>query len=277
MSVAVARCRSGSGSSPAAAAPVGAQAAAGSLRAGARDGTTWEATKDRAGGSAAAPQRERGDGGEGGGGAGDRVDEVVVAGRGHGHGHHERMGDEQDAQGEVRGGPEADDRDEEAPADVHARHGRVRVEADPGERARVVACQPDRVGDPEPGNEARRRGRVEDVEDDRDPERDEEQRAELAVLRPVPHAQPDEHGGDQRPEPGHVVDGEEPDDGLGELLQPALVEERERALEIDQSRRMGERLLGIADRRAANREVGRVQGCPQEELDQREPAGGSAQ
>ena len=85
--------------------------------------------------------------------------------------------------------------------------------------------------------------------------------------------QPDRHRREQRAEPGHVVDGEEPDDGLGELLQPALVEEGERALEVDQARRMGESLVGIADRRAADREVGRVDRRPEQKLQQREPAG----
>ena len=119
---------------------------------------------------------------ERGGRAGERVDEVVVAGRRHRDRHHERVNDEEGAQDAAGGGPEADDRDEEAPADVHARHRRVGVEADPGERAGVVACEADRVGDAERRNQPRRRGRVEDVEDDGDPERDEEQRTELAVV-----------------------------------------------------------------------------------------------
>ena len=150
MSVLRARCRPGGGLSPAAAAPVGAQRRGGLVaRRWRGHGTTWEGRRRESSRPAAAPDCERGDGDEGCGRAGDRVDEVVVAGRRHGHGHHDRMEDEEGAQDPAPGGAEADDGDEQAPADVHARHRRIRVEADPGDPAAVVARHADGVRDPE--------------------------------------------------------------------------------------------------------------------------------
>jgi hypothetical protein len=89
----------------------------------------------------------------------------------------------------------------------------------------------------------------------------------------VPGAQPDEHGYEQRREPNHVVDGKELNDGSDELLQVVLVEQVEPPLEVDQPRRVSDRLVGIADREAANCEVRRVERGPERELDEREAAG----
>jgi hypothetical protein len=115
-------------------------------------------------------QRSRADACQRSGYTGDRVDEVVVTGCRYGHDHHERVGDEKDAQHAARGSAEADDRDEKAPTDVHARHRGIGVEADPGERAGVVSGHPHGVCDPEAGNEPGRRRGVEDVEHDGYPE-----------------------------------------------------------------------------------------------------------
>jgi hypothetical protein len=92
-------------------------------------------------------------------------------------------------------------------------------------------------------------------------------------VRSVPGAEPDEHGHEERREPEHVVDREELNDGSDELLQVVLVEQVEIPLEVDQSRRVSDRLVGIADRKAANCEVRRVERGPEGEFDECEAAG----
>src|SRR5262249_37532549 len=91
---------------------------------------------------------------------------------------------------------------------------------------------------------------------------------------------------DQRPEPEHVVGGEEGDRPAHEVLKRRLVEEIEAALERDQARRVADGLMRVADRRAANGQVGGGDRCPQEQRRQDEarrpheagggPGGGAA-
>ena len=105
------------------------------------------------------------------GGPGDGVEQVVVARRDDRHGHQHGMRGGGGLQPAAAGDAEERQADEQAPADVHGRHGRVGVELDAAERAGVVAAgEPHRVGDAELRDEARRRG----GEDDEDHARDED-------------------------------------------------------------------------------------------------------
>ncbi len=205
----------------------------------------------------------------------DRVDEVVVAGCRDGDRHQERVGDEEGAQEAARGGAVADDCEQDAPADMHARHGGVWVDANPGERAGIVAGHPDGVGDAESRDKPRRGGGVEDVEEDGDAEGGEEEAAEVAVVRSVADREPADHRHEQWGEAEHVVDGEKAHGRADELLQRGFMEEVERAFEIDQPGCVGECLVGVADGEAADGEVGRVDRGPEQQLGQREPRSGA--
>jgi hypothetical protein len=129
----------------------------------------------------------------------------------------------------------------------------------------------DRVGDAESRDEPRRRGGVQDVEEDGDAEGDEEQAAQVTVVRWVAEREPAEHRHEQRGEADHVVDGEEADGGADELLKRGFMEQVEGALKVDQPCGVGECLVGVADGEAADGEVGRVDRGPEHQLGQREP------
>ena len=78
----------------------------------------------------------------------ERVREVVVAGLRHGQRHQHRMRTAT-ARSQARRSRGRPCRRQDAPADVQARHGRIRVEAHARERAAVVAGEADGVGDAE--------------------------------------------------------------------------------------------------------------------------------
>jgi hypothetical protein len=193
----------------------------------------------------------------------------MVAGGGDRDPHQQRMCGAERAQHAPAGGAEGEPRDEHAPADVHARHRRVRVEADAEERAGVVAGEADRVVDPEPGHEARRRGR-EEREDERSRHEREKERVPERAVDAGP-AQPEQDGGrrDQRAEAEQVVGGEEAVERGEEPLQRRLVEEAGGALDGGHVPRVRERLAGIADGDAAQGQVGAVDRDPDRELERR--------
>ena len=163
--------------------------------------------------------------------------------------------------------------DEDAPADVQARHGRIRIEADARERPTVVAREADGVGDAETGHEPRRRGRERDVDDERHAERDEQQRPQLAIeAAGASRASQTRMLATHRCEPEHVVGREEPRrTARSSCWSASLVEETELALAADHVPGIGERVLRIGDRPAANREVERIDGGPQRKLAHDEP------
>ena len=164
--------------------------------------------------------------------------------------------------------PDPDQRHQEAPADVHARHRGVGVEPHAAERARVVAREADGVGDAEAGDEPGRGGREQDVGDRRDGDREQQRRAQQPVLGAVAHGQPDQHRDDHRPEADEVVEIEEPPDRQrrDRALHRALVEQVGRALDRDQLVGVRERAIGAADGEIAQQQVAAVQRDPEPEL-----------
>jgi hypothetical protein len=205
----------------------------------------------------------------------EAVEEEVVAGGGHGDDHQRGVHGEEDA-GETRTRhPIADDRHEDAPADVHARHRRVGIEPDPHERPGVVAREPDRVPDPEPGNEPRRRRREGDEHDRRERDRAEQQVSQLPVAGGVPGAEPDRRRRDHRAEPQDVAGGQEAGNGGNRVLERRFAEHPGRPLEGDHVARMRDGLGGRTDRQAPHGQVAPVHPGPEADLGSDEAQPGS--
>ena len=155
--------------------------------------------------------------------------------------------------------------DEQAPAHVQARHRRVRIEAHARERPSCRGpASPTVSAMPQARHEPRRRGRKGDVDDQRDAERDEEQRAQVAGRGGGGcSASTDQGARHDRRETEQVVDREE----ALERLEPGAgagtrgTDPRSRSKPITR-RAFGERVARFRDRPAADCEIERIDRPP---------------
>jgi hypothetical protein len=193
----------------------------------------------------------------------------VVAGGGDRDHHHQRVQGEGNLRDAPPRDPDTDQRHQEAPADVHARHRGIGVEPHAAERARVVPREADRVGDAQPRDEARWGGRDQYVGDRRDRNREQQRTAQEPVVVAVARSQPDEGRDDHRAEADEVVEIEEAPDRQrrDRALHGALVEEVCRTLDRDQLVGIRERALRASDRDVAQQQVAAVEGHPEPELE----------
>jgi hypothetical protein len=183
--------------------------------------------------------------------------------------HGGRVHDEECTSCDGAGRAKGEDGKEQAPADVHARHGCVGVEADPGERA-PARVEPDGVGDMELGDEPRRSDGQQDVDDRRERDREQQHGAQLPVEVAVAERHPDEDAEEERSEAEQVVGGRDALQSAERVLHRSLAEQAERPLDVDDAARVRHRHVAARDRDPADGEVEAVERGPDGQLEGRE-------
>jgi hypothetical protein len=186
------------------------------------------------------------------------VDQEVVGRDDDRERHRERRHDGEDARREPRRGREDDDPDEEVPAHVQAREGRVLVRQ-PRRLQRAVGVRllgdgVDELQRQQPGRGDREEREEEEAERARHEERVAEQHVPPAVAEVEDDGSRQDHG-PVPPDVDPVGERHQPVAARDHRLQRLLPREADRPLEVEQPLGVGERDLGAARGQVADAEV----------------------